>query len=88
MGSIARLTGVCLAARNNTCVKADFHRINMGRNWESSEIRKWESIEQLGGGCSSVNGSNLEFSGAIFSSDFSLANLCTAQAFSWRTKQR
>ena len=40
MGSIARLAGVCLAARNNTCVKADFHRMNMGEilgifwNWE------------------------------------------------------
>ena len=34
----------------------------MGRNWESSEIRNWESIEQLAGGCSSVDGSNLEFS--------------------------
>ena len=70
MGLIARLTGVCLAARNNTWVRADLHGINMGRNWESSEIRNWESIEQLAGGCSSVDGSNLEFSGVIFSSDF------------------
>ena len=52
-------------------------------NWVSSGIRKWNWIEQLAGSCNSVDGSNLEFPGAIFSL---LVNLCTAQAVSWRTK--